>query len=151
VGSVDLSLECTSTGGTSHCVVSSTDGGAHPNLRINTALLPGLLNTYAACNDNSEAYQSWWLENWLWRHELAPGSLPLGLANPPPSDTGPSFTLRSIANNDVFSCVTSVRQNNTFDGACKAAIGSSSIATEFRFDSELNILTIYERWDCDRS
>jgi hypothetical protein len=142
MGSIRLDLNCTTTRETSYCVQASTDTGARPSIRINTTLLPGPLNASAACTANSEVYQSWRLEKWFQQYEVSSWLVQ------PPSDIGPSFTLRSMANSDVFSCATLSRQNLTFHGTCKALAGSSSTSTGFRFDDQLNILTIYERWNC---
>jgi hypothetical protein len=118
-------------------------------LSFNTTLAPAALAANAACADNKKRYQSWRLEKWLRQYQMPPASEQPGSASTPASDTGPSFTLTSLANNDVFGCTTSGRQSNIFEGTCKSAESASATAqASFEFDPTLNILTVREYFNC---
>lgn len=82
---------------------------------------------------------------------MEPGSSP---TNPKlVSDSGPSFTLRSMANGKAWSCTPSGQQNGTFAGSCQAAddAAAATPATEFTFDTKLNLLEISQHWECSGS
>ncbi|KAK0702191.1 hypothetical protein B0H67DRAFT_455401, partial [Lasiosphaeris hirsuta] len=148
-GLITLDFNCSAVAedGTSYCVPKSTATGARPVLSISTKIAPAPLDATSTCVDNSKSYQSWQLEKWLRQYEMPPGAATLK------SDTGPSFKLKSMANNDVFSCVTSGTQNNSiFEGVCKLNSGQVSTTTaKFRFDPKLNLLTITQHWECGNS
>ncbi|GAB1312826.1 Ig-like domain-containing protein [Madurella fahalii] len=151
-GSISLEVNCTTVeeDGSSFCIPLSTSTGTRPALSVNTELEPASLNATSTCAENVERYQSWKVEQWLRRIEMEPGSSP---TNPKlVSDSGPSFTLRSMTNNNVFSCAPVEQQNNTFIGECQSANNeTASISTEFTFDAELNILHVAQHWDCGDS
>ncbi|KAI1086026.1 hypothetical protein F5B19DRAFT_201393 [Rostrohypoxylon terebratum] len=141
-GSIHLDMDCTpSAEGGESCMLTGS------GLAVTTK--GGLAHAETdACAESSQSYQSWQLENWQRRYELIPGSSSIT----PDSDTGPSFTLRNMANKDVFNCSTSGNENGTFDGTCQSASeGNSSTTAEFIFDSRLDILTITQNWDCSDS
>jgi hypothetical protein len=104
-----------------------------------------------SCADSSKQYQSWKVEQWLRRIEMQPGSSP---TDPKlTSDTGPSFTLRSMASGNLFSCANSGKQNGTFEGDCQSQSASAMATpeTKFTFDPKLNILEISQHWKCSDS
>ncbi|KAL7624105.1 hypothetical protein AAE478_005662 [Parahypoxylon ruwenzoriense] len=141
-GSVALDMDCTTPEGDSTSCTLNSNG-----LDIVTKGGPAHLEAGTSCADNSEKYQSWQLEEWRRQYELAPGS-----TAQPSSDTGPSFTLRNMANTDVFDCSPSENKNNTFDGTCKsAAEGNSTSTATFHFDRTIDILTITQSWNCSDS
>ena len=83
---------------------------------------------------------------------MSPGSAVPGSTTPPPEDTGPSFVLRNMAGNDVFSCATSVKGNETVRGACNLTSGEESATTaDFTFDPEYDMLTVTQHWACSNS
>ncbi|KAI1370846.1 hypothetical protein F4677DRAFT_464926 [Hypoxylon crocopeplum] len=135
-GSVPLDMNCTTTDEESSCMligtaVEGTTTGAPAHVEADT------------CADNSQSYQSWQLENWQRQYEMAPGS------TSPGSDTGPSFTLRNMANTDVFDCSPSGIQNAVFDGTCKpTAEGNSTTTATFSFNPQSYMLVITQHWDC---
>ncbi|KAI2465374.1 hypothetical protein F4781DRAFT_438848 [Annulohypoxylon bovei var. microspora] len=141
-GSVQLDMDCTSSTDDSEICMLKGSG-----LAVTTK--GGLAHVETdACADDSQSYQSWQLENWQRQYELIPGSS----SATPDSDTGPSFTLKNMANKDVFDCSTSGSKNSTFDGTCQAAPeGNSTTTAEFHFDSQLDILTITQHWNCSDS
>lgn len=140
------------------CATSDEDGSTSCTLTSDTATRnfttqgsPASQEPGAGCADASQTYQSWELEGWVRRYELPPGSAP---SDPPKSDTGPSFTLRSMASADVFDCASSGAdgEGNTFAGVCTAAAGGEPTSTaEFSFDRELSLLTITQHWECEDS
>jgi hypothetical protein len=147
---VKLDMNCTAVeGGSSFCIPSTTSDGARPSLRIDTTLAPAALDATAACTENSKRYQSWQLENWFRKYEMDPASLAPGSVTAPKSDTGPSFTLKNTANNDMFSCTSSGQKNSTFDGSCKS--NSTTTTAKFQFDPKLDFLTITQEWNCGNS
>ncbi|KAK3368477.1 hypothetical protein B0H63DRAFT_534716 [Podospora didyma] len=148
-GSLNLDLNCTTADGYNFCIPKGASAGnTRPALSIRTTLglAPAADPATVTCADASKRYQSWRLENWLRQYELVPGSSDIKAS----SDTGPSFTLTSLANAAVVSCATSGRgQNSTFVGSCKpTGSGSSTTATSFSFDPKLFMLTISQHWDC---
>ncbi|KAK4119468.1 hypothetical protein N657DRAFT_581657 [Parathielavia appendiculata] len=149
IGSISLDLNCTTADDGSFCVPKSPSTGTRPTLTISTTLLPAPLDGTVACIDASTQYQSWRLENWQRRIEMEPGSSP---TNPKiVSDSGPSFTLRSLALGGELSCATSGQQNGTFVGACRFADAAARTTGEFSFDPKLNMLVISQQWRCDDS
>ncbi|KAK3356571.1 hypothetical protein B0T25DRAFT_589151 [Lasiosphaeria hispida] len=147
-GFIALDFNCTAVAedGTSYCTPKNTATGARPVLSISTKIAPAPLDAASACTDTSKRYQSWQLEKWLRQYEMPPGAANLR------SDTGPSFTLRDMANNGVFSCVTSGVKNSIFEGACKStSLAISTTTAKFLFDPKLNLLTITQHWECGNS
>lgn len=139
-GTLQLDMDCgTGEDGSTSCTLGS-------GLNFTTAGSPAHQDPGTDCAATSESYQSWQLEGWARQYELPPGSP----SDPPRSDTGPSFTLRSMANVDVFNCSSSGNEDNVFVGACTASgeAGSASTA-EFSFDRGLNILTVTQHFECD--
>ncbi|KAK1761696.1 hypothetical protein QBC33DRAFT_462861 [Phialemonium atrogriseum] len=144
-GFTTLDMNCTeAVEGTSHCVSVSNDA----RLAIVTEQEPARLDVSSACADNSNRYQSWELEEWHRRYEMAPEST----VPPPEEDTDLSFTLRNMANTDVFNCTISGKQlqNATLDGVCESTAGEANptTAANFRFDPERDMLTITQQWNC---
>lgn len=151
---MSLDLDCrnnTVTEGTNYCVPKTTSAGARPKLSFNTTLVPSPLAATANCTDNKELYQSWRLEKWLRQYQMAPASTTPGSPSTPTADTGPSFTLTSLVNSEVFNCTVSGKQSSIFNGDCKpTASGSPANSTQasFAFDPELNMLTVREDINC---
>ncbi|KAK0649937.1 hypothetical protein B0T16DRAFT_326382 [Cercophora newfieldiana] len=142
-GSLALDFECSSRDGASYCLPKSTTNGTRPALRITTSPVP--VSAASTCSS-----KAWRVENWLRRYEMSPGSSTPGA--PLVSDTGPSFTLRSLPANTTFSCTTSKQLNSTFEGACKSdGATASASSVDFSFDSKINILKFSERSDCGGS
>ncbi|TGJ84869.1 hypothetical protein E0Z10_g3935 [Xylaria hypoxylon] len=146
-GSFSLDLDCkTASDESAHCTLKSKT--TSPGLQVKTVPGAPRLAANATCDDNAKVYQSWQLENWRRQYRLTPG-VPV---SPPPMDSGPSFTLRNIANGGVFECVPGNKtQDNIFDGACTQAAGSSTVANakaSFQFDPVLDMLVITESWEC---
>lgn len=149
-GVLTLDLDCRNnptTDGTSYCAPKTTSTGARPSLSFNTTLGPTPLAPSATCIDNKKRYQSWRLEKWLRQYQMAPASEAPGSTSTPPSDTGPSFTLTSMVNNEVFKCTTLGKQSSAFTGLCESP-ASESTQISFEFDPELNILTVSQYFNC---
>jgi hypothetical protein len=146
-GSISLDFNCTTAEDGSFCIPKSTSTGTRPTLTIASSLL--LLNGTSTCADASKQYQSWKVEKWLRQIEREPGSSP---TDPKiVSDSGPSFTLKSLAIGSELSCATFGQQNGTFVGDCKSADAPASTTGDFTFDPKLNILEISQTWKCDDS
>ncbi|KAI1505990.1 hypothetical protein F5X99DRAFT_427863 [Biscogniauxia marginata] len=153
-GFIHFDMNCTEeTDDSTSCMLPTYNDTS--SLVITTKAAPARLDAGSDCADNSERYQSWQLENWIRQYELDPGYLSSSPATASPSDTGPSFTLRNMANTDIFDCSTSANQSNsTFDGTCKSEIEGDSASTTmatFRFDTELDILMITQTWNCSNT
>ncbi|KAK4236572.1 hypothetical protein C8A03DRAFT_35511 [Achaetomium macrosporum] len=147
-GSIKLDFNCTSAEDSSFCVLKGTTAGARPTLSITTKLASTASNTTSTCAEASKQYQSWKLENWLRKIEMEPGSSP---TNPKVvSDTGPSFSLRNLADGSQLSCTPSGQNNGIFVGACQGSSGTGTSA-DFSFDTKLNMLDISQHWKCDDS
>ncbi|KAK0614663.1 hypothetical protein B0T14DRAFT_438455 [Immersiella caudata] len=145
-GSLAVDFECATRDGAMYCIPKLTSAGARPALRISTSYTsaPKGLD----CAAGSVGQNSWRVESWLRRYEMAPGTSTPGA--PLPKDTGPSFTLRSLPTNTTFNCATTQHRNGTFDGSCKSPSPSAPAGSaEFSFDSRLNILKVSETRDCD--
>lgn len=132
VGSVKLdALDCTAAEeGSAVCMLPA---GTQPTLTTKGG--PAHLESGASCPARSETYQSWQLEQWVREYGLPPGS------TTPGSDTGPSFTLKNMANSDVFNCAPLAHENGTFAGNCEwAGAGNATDATTatFTFDPQLD-------------
>ncbi|KAI1097559.1 hypothetical protein F4804DRAFT_167063 [Jackrogersella minutella] len=141
-GSVQLDMDCTTNADGSNSCMLNGEG-----LAVTTTGAPAHSEA-DSCADNSQSYQSWQLENWQRQYEMVPGAP----SATPESDTGPSFTLRNMANTDVFNCSTSGNQNSTFDGTCRSAAEHNPTTTaSFRFDTQRDILTITQHWNCSDS
>lgn len=153
-GFLTLDLDCknnTVTEGTSYCIPKTASSGSRSVLSFNTTLAPVPLGANAACADNQKRYQSWRLQNWLRQYQMPPASETPGSVSIPSSDTGPSFTLTSMANGAVFNCTTSGKESKVFHGDCKSAGSENSTSASkasFEFDPELNILTVREDFNC---
>ncbi|VBB76485.1 Putative protein of unknown function [Podospora comata] len=148
-GTLPLSeLDCDYTEeGSAYCIPKATSSGARPDLRISTVLAPTApdANT-ASCSEISEQYQSWTLENWHRQFVLTPGSFEPKAG----TDTGPSFTLKSLGVNGVtFTCAPTSAPVGPFQGECKSDV--TKAAATFTFDPKLNILTVKQKWDCGDS
>lgn len=146
-GSFKLNLDCANDEDESiHCTMPSPT--TTPALQVNTVPGAPRLSANATCDENAEVYQSWQLENWRRQYMLTPGDP----VTPPPMDSGPSFTLRSMANNDVFECAPgNATADGVFNGTCEAAEGTAgmeSTEASFRFDPALDMLVITQRWEC---
>ncbi|KAI0542553.1 hypothetical protein GGR58DRAFT_497098 [Xylaria digitata] len=146
-GSLNLDLDCkTSDDESTHCTLKSTT--TSPGLQVNTVPGAPRLAANATCEDNAKVYQSWQLQNWRRQYKLTPGDP----VTPPPMDSGPSFTLRNMANGGVFECTPGDKtKDNIFDGTCTRVEGSAVAANSkasFRFDPVLDMLVITESWEC---
>ncbi|KAI0104339.1 heterokaryon incompatibility protein-domain-containing protein [Nemania sp. FL0031] len=145
-GSFNLDLDCKNADDEStHCTMKSKSS---PGLQVTTVPGAPRLAANASCEDNTKVYQSWQLENWHRQYKLTPGD-PI---TPPPGDSGPSFTLRNLANGGVFDCAPGNKtEDNVFDGVCTAAAGAN-VATNtkasFRFDPILDMLVVTQKWEC---
>ncbi|KAI0432747.1 hypothetical protein F5Y09DRAFT_353053 [Xylaria sp. FL1042] len=146
-GSFNLDLACENADDDStHCALKSKTTG--PSLQVNTVPSVPRLATNATCQENAQVYQSWQLQNWRRQYMLTPGD-PI---SPPAMDSGPSFTLRNMANGGMFDCTPGNKtQDNIFDGSCTQA-ASTSMATNtkasFQFDPVLDMLAITQHWEC---
>ncbi|KAI0813602.1 hypothetical protein GGR55DRAFT_635045 [Xylaria sp. FL0064] len=146
-GSFNLDLDCASADddGT-HCALKSKTTG--PGLQVNTVpSAPGLASN-ATCQDNARVYQSWQLQNWRRQYMFTPGDL----TSPPSMDSGPSFTLRNMANGGMFDCTPgNETEDNKFNGSCTQA-ANTTMATNtkasFQFDPVLDMLVVTQHWDC---
>lgn len=146
-GSINLDFNCTSTDGSSFCVPKTTSTGARPTLNITTKIASAALNTTTVCAERSKKYQSWKVEKWNRQIEMVPGSSP---TNPQViSDTGPSFSLRSLVTGSVAACTNSGNKNGTFSGTCQSQPADTT--TNFSFDTKLNMLEVSQSWKCDSS
>ncbi|KAI0418794.1 heterokaryon incompatibility protein-domain-containing protein [Xylaria grammica] len=146
-GSFNLDLDCkTADDETTHCTLKSKT--TSPGLQVKTVPGSPRLAANATCDDNTKVYQSWQLENWHRQYKLTPGDP----ATPPPEDSGPSFTLRNLANGNIFECVPGNKtEDSVFEGACTQAAGQSTptnAKASFRFDPVLDMLVVTESWDC---
>ncbi|KAK4448698.1 hypothetical protein QBC34DRAFT_426138 [Podospora aff. communis PSN243] len=146
-GFLAIDFECAERDGADYCIPKLTAAGTRPSLRIGTSYVSAAQGLSCAANTTSR--QSWRVEDWLRRYEMAPGTSVPGA--PLRSDTGPSFTLRNLAANATFSCATTQQKNNTFEGSCKptGTNASAGAGAQFNFDSRLNILKFSEHRDCD--
>ncbi|KAJ8124033.1 hypothetical protein ONZ43_g147 [Nemania bipapillata] len=119
-----------------------------PALQVKTVTGAPRLATNASCEDNTKVYQSWQLENWRRQYKLTPGEP----VTPPPMDSGPSFTLRNLANGGVFECVPGNKtDDNVFEGLCTQAADTGALANtkaSFRFDPVLDMLVVTQNWEC---
>ena len=156
IGSIKLNVNCTTAGaGTqSHCVLANNDNRPSQSvLNVTTTQAPGRLADTAACADNAKQYQSWQVERWTRSYELAAGAWAgPGSIAPPAGDSGPTFTLRSMGNHDVFDCKPSGKENGTFVGSCISggnATTTAATSASFKFDPRLDILTVTQRWSCN--
>ncbi|KAK7755744.1 hypothetical protein SLS62_002357 [Diatrype stigma] len=152
-GTLQLAMDCATSDedGSTSCTLTSDTAARN----FTTQGSPAPQEPGAGCADASETYQSWELEGWARQYELPPGSAP---SDPPKSDTGPSFTLRSMASADVFDCAAASEgaggeeEDDTFAGVCTAAgEGETASTAEFSFDRELNLLTVTQHWECEDS
>ncbi|KAK3996577.1 hypothetical protein QBC44DRAFT_231422 [Cladorrhinum sp. PSN332] len=134
--------------GTTYCTPSPAANGGRLDLRINTKLSPiqSSSGPSPTCKQLSSVYQSWSIENWLRRYEIAPGSF----SPKKGTDTGPTFKLRSLgaAAGVVLTCATEQEIDGVFAGACVAADLKANTNGFFRFDSKLNLLSVDQGWDC---
>ncbi|KAI1772821.1 hypothetical protein F4818DRAFT_125659 [Hypoxylon cercidicola] len=145
LGSTVLDLACAaSADGAESCMLDPALPA--PKASITTRGGPAHVSSGAACADDAAPYQSWQLERWTRRYALAPGS------TTPSADSGPAFTLRNMANRDVFACAPG--PDSAFRGDCAwAGEGDSTSATTaaFTFDPEMDLLTITQTWICSDS
>ena len=145
-----MDFNCTTLAGSDFCIPNPTTTGARPDLRVDTAIVgaPAAVNaTSGSCADSSSTEHSWKVEKWLRKYELAPGSSSTGSPVPLKSDTGPSFSLRSLANGLVYDCASAGQKEGVFEGSCKPSTASEASAS-FTFDPRLNILKVSEQWTC---
>ncbi|KAJ2992200.1 hypothetical protein NUW58_g2244 [Xylaria curta] len=143
-GSFNLDLDCkTADDESAHCTLKSK--ATSPSLQIKTIPAAPRLAANATCGDNEKVYQSWQLENWRRQYRLTPGNP----VTPPPMDSGPAFTLRNMANGDVFECAPEKKtEENVFGGACIHTSVSASTKASFRFDPALDLLVVTQSWEC---
>ncbi|KAI0206572.1 hypothetical protein F4808DRAFT_466587 [Astrocystis sublimbata] len=142
-GSFNLDLDCADDeDGSTHCTMR--DKTTSPELQVNTVPSTPGLAANATCEDNADVYQSWQLEKWYRQYELRLGDT----TSAPKVDSGPSFTLRNLANGGVFECAPGAKgDDNVFNGNCKQAEGADTEAV-FRFDPVLDMLSITQSWEC---
>ncbi|KAI3319777.1 hypothetical protein HD806DRAFT_249653 [Xylariaceae sp. AK1471] len=147
-GSFQLDLDCKSAEDEStHCALKSKT--TNPTLQVRTVPSAPRLPATAPCEDNAKVYQSWQLEDWHRQYRLTPGDT----VTPPSMDSGPSFTLRNMANGGVFKCAPSGNKTEAdiFNGACTQTAGVGAIANTiaaFQFDPALDMLAITQHWEC---
>ena len=91
----------------------------------------------ASCADNQKRSQSWLIEHYTRSFEREDGIGPLK------ADSGPAFTLRNLANSEVFNC-TSVAGPG--EGKCVGA--SASTTAKFHFDAKRDHLTVTQHFNC---
>ncbi|XXH00581.1 hypothetical protein Hte_006929 [Hypoxylon texense] len=163
IGSTQLDLSCASASasaaGTAAEACVLNPAAPAPKATITTRGGPAHGSSPGgACADDASPspYQSWQLEQWTRRYTLAPGT------KTPSADTGPAFTLRNMANSDVFACAPAPAagpdadsgSGSAFRGSCAwAGEGNSTAATTavFTFDPETDLLTITQTWICSDS
>ncbi|KAI1762691.1 hypothetical protein GGR53DRAFT_532229 [Hypoxylon sp. FL1150] len=142
IGSAPLDLACAATtDGPESCTLNAA---AKPS--ITTQGRPAHASTGTGCADDAGLYQSWQLESWVRKYKMAAGT------QTPSEDSGPAFTLRNMANSDVFACAPGA--DSAYRGDCAwAGEGESAPATTatFEFDSERDLLTITQTWICNDS
>ncbi|KAI1169703.1 hypothetical protein F4777DRAFT_572179 [Nemania sp. FL0916] len=145
VGSFNLDLDCQDAGDESaHCTLKSK------TLQVKTVPGTPQLAANATCQENAGVYQSWQLENWRRQYKLTPGN-PSSL---PAEDSGPSFTLRNLANGGVFACTPGTEtEDNSFNGTCTQTargrgLAVANTAASFRFDPVLDMLVVTQHWEC---
>lgn len=144
-GAINLDFNCTTADGSSFCVPKTTDAGTRPELNIVTELVPAPVNATSPCAADSQPYQSWKVENWQREIEMEPGNSP---TDPKLiSDTGPSFSLRSMVNGDLFNCT----QSEANAGTCESSDAAEGTTVDFLFDPKLNMLKISQHSQCDES
>ncbi|KAI1342159.1 hypothetical protein F5Y15DRAFT_430592 [Xylariaceae sp. FL0016] len=146
-GSMHIDMDCPQTNDTNtHCTLKSGDTAAA--LRIDTKSNPVQPASNGTCADNEKTYQSWELQQWHREYDIAPGSTTIT----PSTDTGPSFTLKNLANNDAFNCSSTADPSGTFSGACASAAEDGAKSTaKFMFDPATDVLTISQQWTCGNS
>jgi hypothetical protein len=147
IGSFELDLDCADIeDGSAHCTLKT-------NTNMETTVSAKSLPADAECSDNAKVYQSWQLEGWHRQYRLTPGAA----VTPPPNDTGPSFTLRNVANGGVFECAPLANKSeNVFSGVCAQATALASVSgsaaanttATFQFDPVLDMLVISQSWEC---
>jgi hypothetical protein len=137
-GSQFLDLNCT-TDATTHCVAKN-DGPRTSAISVNTTQAAAPLNATALCADNRARYQSWSLERWQRSYTLYPGT------TKEVNDTGPSFTLRNMANSDVFRCATTGKKGDVFEGTCSG--DAKGTTAKFTFEPKGYFLTLTQSWSC---
>ncbi|KAI0402268.1 hypothetical protein F4802DRAFT_576522 [Xylaria palmicola] len=151
-GSFKLDLDCQDAAdASSHCTLKSKTTSAA--LQVRTTPSAPRLAANATCEDNARAYQSWQLEDWRRQYRLTPGS---PVTAPPAADSGPSFTLRNLANGGAFQCTPEVNKTaeGVFNGICTqptaAGVRAAAASTRasFKFDPALDILVVTQNWDC---
>lgn len=144
-GSFNLDLSCeTADDQSTHCALKAATTG--PGLQFKTVASTPRLGANATCGENAKVYQSWQLQNWQREYMLTPGQP----ATPPSMDSGPSFTLRNMANDGVFDCTPGNKTaDNVFDGTCTPADGTAAnTKASFRFDPNLDMLVVTQNWEC---
>ncbi|KAI0903329.1 hypothetical protein F4823DRAFT_299681 [Ustulina deusta] len=144
-GSFSLDLDCENADDEStHCALKTTG----PSLQVQTVPSAPRLAANATCEDNAKVYQSWQLQDWQRQYRLTPGDP----ATPPSMDSGPSFTLRNMANGGVFECTPGNKtEDNIFDGVCSqdGSVSTAAITkASFQFDPVLDMLLVTQRWEC---
>ncbi|KAI1117668.1 heterokaryon incompatibility protein-domain-containing protein [Nemania sp. NC0429] len=142
-GSFTLDLECKEAADQSaHCTLKNK------TTEVKTVAGSPRLAADASCEENAKVYQSWQLENWYRQYKLTPGAP----VTPPSSDSGPSFTLRNLANGGVFTCTPGKKtEGGYFDGACTQATvagAAANTSASFQFDPVLDMLVVTQRWEC---
>jgi len=137
-------MNCTTADDGSKLCIPKTNG---TRLAIPVTTKQGAARLAAdSCAENEKSYQAWQLEQWTRNYDLPAGT------STPAADTGPSFTLRSVANSDVFTCTPSGQQNSSFTGTCTAsAAGNATSTAKFAFDPKLEMLQITQHWSCGGS
>lgn len=93
----------------------------------------------AACADNRKRSQSWVVENYARTFSRADSRQPIT------ADSGPAFTLRNLANGDVFNCTSTAGPGA---GKCVGGGSSSSTTAKFHFDTQRDHLTVSQHWTC---
>ncbi|KAL2264537.1 hypothetical protein VTJ83DRAFT_7047 [Remersonia thermophila] len=147
-GSTTIDVACATSEGSEHCVPRAPEGGVRPTLSIQTKLRQVPSGPASACDEAYGLYHGWLVEGWLREIEMLPGAVPTA-----PNiifDTGPSFRLHNVASGDVLRCASASKENSTFVGACEPLDGEGATTAEFRFDTQLNVLEIAQRWMCGR-
>jgi len=149
-GSLKLDVSCTTQDDGTYCFPKASETGARPDLRINTKIGTAP-DASASCAQSSKLYQSWRVEKWFRQFEMTPGSTSPWDDKPHPKDTGPSFVLRALSNNQTFTCATAGNNKGVFEGKCTADNAATKATTSFTFDSKLNFLKVSQKLECGDS
>jgi len=141
-GSVALDVECNNADANvqERCLTKAE------SVILETHQEPASLAASAACADNSKRFQSWRIENFTRQYDQLENTAEMVGSISRAADSGPTFTLQNMANDDIFSCTSGPEG---VEGTCTLSSRSTTTTTtKFRFDAILGMLTITQNWAC---